>query len=125
MPTAPPKACLSIRCAGLGRDGNAYCLGCQKTRALAHGPKGVTGSPYDHRWRMQIRAPQLRRRPFCEMCNRRGRRVIATAVDHIKRHTGRDDPLFSDTRNLQSLCSSCHGFKTMYEQHHAGWGTTR
>ena len=125
MPTSPPKACLTPRCAGLGRDGESRCLSCLKVAALASGAVTSQGTPYDHTWRMKIRAPQLRRRPFCEMCQRRGRRTIATLVDHIKRHTGRSDPLFSDIRNLQSLCAGCHNFKTRHEGNHGNWGTVR
>ena len=60
------------------------------------------------------RTDQLIRDPFCRECAKRGLRVPATDVDHIKAHRG-NWKLFTDRKNLQSLCHACHSRKTMAE----------
>lgn len=62
-----------------------------------------------------LRKDQLLREPFCVECARRGERVRATVVDHIVPHRG-DRALFSDPKNLQSLCKRCHDRKTLMER---------
>lgn len=65
-------------------------------------------------WIDDLRPTQLINEPFCRECARRGERVRATEVDHIVPHRG-DMALFTDRRNLQSLCKSCHSRKTLAE----------
>lgn len=65
------------------------------------------------RWK-QLRATQLLMQPFCADCAKRGERVRASDVDHIKDHKG-NKALFYDAGNLQSLCHSCHSRKTLTE----------
>lgn len=65
------------------------------------------------RW-LVLRADQLLREPFCRECAKRGERVYATDVDHIRPHGG-DRALFYDPGNLQSLCHACHSAKTWRE----------
>ncbi len=65
-------------------------------------------------WTKVLRPGQLLREPFCRECAKRGYRVRATEVDHIKPHRG-DWALFIDPNNLQSLCHACHSAKTMAE----------
>ncbi len=57
----------------------------------------------------------LARHPLCLKCNQAGLTVAATAVDHIRPHRG-DLSIVFDTRNLQSLCASCHAKKSGTEQ---------
>jgi 5-methylcytosine-specific restriction endonuclease McrA len=61
-------------------------------------------------WR-NLRRAKLSADPVCEMCERRGRTVLAEAVDHIVeiRHGG--DP-FPPLSGLMSMCTSCHTIKT-------------
>ena len=63
-----------------------------------------------------LRSAQLLKEPFCRACAARGLRVRATDVDHIRDHKG-DWTVFTDERNLQSLCHSCHSRKTAQELH--------
>lgn len=73
-------------------------------------------------WRNDLRPNQLLREPFCRECAREARRsnrpelmrIRATDVDHIEPHRG-DWQKFTDRRNLQSLCHSCHSRKTVQE----------
>ncbi len=67
-------------------------------------------------WLDDLRPTQLLREPFCRECARRGIRTLATDVDHIEDHKG-DWGRFTDRKNLQSLCHSCHSRKTMAEMH--------
>lgn len=73
-------------------------------------------------WVDDLRPNQLLREPFCRECTARAKReglphllrVRATDVDHIKAHRG-NWKLFTDRKNLQSLCHACHSRKTMAE----------
>lgn len=66
------------------------------------------------KWLDDLRPGQLLREPFCRECAKRGLRVRAVAVDHIRPHLG-DWAVFCDPTNLQSLCESCHNRKTAKE----------
>jgi 5-methylcytosine-specific restriction enzyme A len=57
------------------------------------------------RWH-RLRTWQLRQKPWCEFCERRGITSPATVVDHRVPHRG-DQALFW-LGQLQSLCKSCH-----------------
>lgn len=61
---------------------------------------------YDHRWQ-KARLTFLARFPLCSMCQKLGRTVAATVVDHIVPHRG-DQALFWNTTNWQPLCAPCH-----------------
>ena len=61
---------------------------------------------YGRRWR-KVRAGFLRAHPLCARCERAGRVVEATVVDHIEPHRG-DRRKFWDPANWQSLCAPCH-----------------
>ena len=62
------------------------------------------------RWR-RIRAIVLADNPLCVKCERLGRVVPATDVDHID-----GDSHNNERDNLQALCRSCHTRKTNREQ---------
>lgn len=66
---------------------------------------------YDRRWRRR-RMDQLTEHPLCAACEREGRVVLASVVDHIIPHEGQADPLFWAASNLQSLCKRHHDLKT-------------
>lgn len=61
---------------------------------------------YTARWR-KARALFLYARPLCLYCERMGKIVGATVVDHIIPHKG-DYKLFWDQHNWQPLCKRCH-----------------
>ncbi len=52
--------------------------------------------------------------PLCAECERAGRVVAGTEVDHIVPHRG-DKRLFWDRSNWQTLCRACHSRKTAVE----------
>lgn len=70
-------------------------------------------------WRKDLRPTQLALQPWCEECAKLGRRVRATDVDHIVDHKG-SWALFTDRRNLRSLCHSCHSRKTLADLRKSG-----
>lgn len=53
----------------------------------------------------------LAQHPLCVECERNGRVVLATDVDHIMPHRG-DKALFWSVDNWQSLCAQHHAAKT-------------
>lgn len=63
----------------------------------------------DKRWRGKsgIRARRLALEPNCRMCAKQGHITIATVVDHIREHKGKQELFFSFT-NTQSLCVEHH-----------------
>jgi 5-methylcytosine-specific restriction protein A len=83
------------------------------------------GSPsvrgYNSKWR-KARTNYLRHHPLCAECERHGRVVPATVVDHIIPHKG-NQKLFWDTSRWQSLCKSCHDAKTARED--GGFGNRK
>ncbi|MBA4143490.1 MAG: HNH endonuclease [Nitrosospira sp.] len=56
---------------------------------------------YNSAWQ-KCRAGHLLKNPYCVRCGK-----IASVVDHIKPHK-RDQALFWDPDNRQSLCQNCH-----------------
>ncbi len=61
---------------------------------------------YDYAWQ-KARDGYLRRHPLCCLCDRQGKVVAASVVDHIVPHRG-DKALFWDRSNWQPLCKHCH-----------------
>lgn len=72
------------------------------------------------RWQ-RLRLWKLREQPLCVACLHAGRTVPAKDVDHIREHSGLNDPLAWDSDNLQSLCHSCHSSKTGRKRVRNGW----
>lgn len=109
MPRKPKKPCKHHGCPKLVEG--MYC----EEHALLHGQErrdsAVRG--YDSKWR-KARERFLKCHPLCVQCQREGRLVKATVVDHIKPHRG-DPILFWDERNWQPLCKHHHDVKTMTE----------
>jgi 5-methylcytosine-specific restriction endonuclease McrA len=78
---------------------------------------------YNHRWR-QARAAYLDANPLCVECERLGRMVPASVVDHIEPHRG-DLGKFWSRENWQALCKACHdGHKQRLEKSGAVVGCT-
>ena len=104
-------------CRGLfGCDASENCLK-KKTNSRAR-PFARAGNEH-HRfynskvWR-GIRDIQLSAYPLCERCLGLGVVTPAVAVDHVTPHKG-DWSLFIAQDNRQSLCVSCHSYKTAME----------
>lgn len=62
---------------------------------------------YGTRTWKRLRAAVLTRSPLCVECERRGRVVLATVVDHVIPFRDRPD-LGMTMSNLRSLCARCH-----------------
>ena len=69
---------------------------------------------YNARWQ-KARRTYLQQHPLCVLCEKEGRVVPATVVDHITPHKG-DSALFWDVAgNWQPLCKPHHDKKTASE----------
>lgn len=67
--------------------------------------------PYSTSTWQRLRQAKLSAQPICEACERRGRTVLAEAVDHIVAINKGGDA-FPPLDGLMSLCTSCHNSKT-------------
>lgn len=120
MPSSAPRACRIPGCAAYScSDDN-----CLNKRQATHKPKGAEGandrgalsrsSAYNSsRWR-KVRLAQISKQPLCQRCLSFDLVTIATDVDHQVPHRG-DKKLMWSASNLQSLCKSCHSWKTQEE----------
>lgn len=104
MPRSPKRPCRHPGCPNLS-DG-VYCDAHRRIYAR----EGATARGYDAKWRA-ARKRYLRRYPLCTECQRNGKLIPATVVDHILPHRG-DETLFWDESNWQALCKPCHDHKT-------------
>ena len=114
MPARIPKACRKQGCKNTTTHSSGYCelhLGCGWQRHQ----QGKTASQrgYGSQWRALRTVALERDKYLCQECLKQGRYITATTVDHIiaKAHGGSDN-----LSNLQSLCNSCHKFKTARER---------
>jgi 5-methylcytosine-specific restriction protein A len=105
------KPCKKPRCANLVTSG-AYCDLHRKIEAGAKEElrQNAYQRGYSKAWR-KARAGYLAKHPVCVECEREGRVVGATVVDHIIDHKG-DKDLFWDSDNWQPLCKLHHDRKT-------------
>ena len=114
MATAAPTPCRYPGCPAL-LSTPGYCN--KHLRVTRRQQDERRGSPasrgYDSRWR-KARALYLSLHPLCASCQRLGRTVAASVVDHIVPHRGNRD-LFWDEHNWQALCKPCHDAKTVRE----------
>ena len=111
MPRMPDHPCAHPGCPRLVPRGRKYCdvhstLHPEETRSAA-------ARGYGRRWQKASKA-FLHRHPLCVECQRNGRYIAATVVDHIQPHRG-DTKLFWDESNWQPLCKACHDRKTGLE----------
>ena len=112
MPRLPDHPCAHSGCPRLAPRGRKYCdmhssMHPEETRSA--GSRG-----YGKHWQKASKA-YLRRHPLCAECQRHGRYVAATVVDHIVPHRG-NPQLFWDESNWQPLCKACHDHKTGTEE---------
>lgn len=112
MARKPLRPCRHAGCPELTRDG--WCA--------RHKPSTRRKASADYHdwyflpiWTKRLRPAQLLKEPFCRECARNGVRTAATVADHIRPHRG-DWSLFTDEKNLQSLCLRHHSQKTLQEQ---------
>ncbi|QDV24403.1 HNH endonuclease signature motif containing protein [Aureliella helgolandensis] len=84
--------------------------GSNPANRLAAGRPNSTQRGYDRRWRV-ARRRFLSDNPACRQCEKRGRIIAATIIDHIIPHRG-DKALFWRQSNWQPLCKRCHDQKT-------------
>jgi 5-methylcytosine-specific restriction endonuclease McrA len=129
--------------AGCGRAVDAdvrYCSACAEERATegpfvrTHTPGNTDRERYKklyegNRWQDGVRPKVLQRDPFCVRCKVRPTQLIdhivpaGVAVEQVQ-DSGRY-PLdayagFYLLSNLQGLCRSCHGYKTLEDKAHTG-----
>ena len=112
MPMKPKRPCKHPGCPRL--TGGQYC----EFHASLHTRerRSAFERGYNHRWQME-RKRFLANHPLCADCERAGKLVRATVVDHVQPHRG-DKALFWDERNWQPLCKHCHNRKTRLEDQH-------
>lgn len=105
----PLKPC---RCQGCARlTSGKYCEEHQRLNTLESGRPTAAERGYNSRWQ-KARQIFLAEHPLCVECEKQGRYVEATVVDHITPHKG-DQILFWDESNWQPLCKQCHDRKTV------------
>ena len=122
MALRPLRPCAHPGCSELTRSG--YCAKHRPSDPQRRGAEAADWHSWYTKpiWRDRLRPAQLLREPFCRECAKTARtehrpellRVRATDVDHVVPHRG-NWQLFTDPKNLQSLCHACHSRKTMAE----------
>ena len=114
MPHKPKKPCAYPGCPKL-TDGQ-YCAEHKKLMDKQYDMYVRSRPAYEfyhsHVWKKK-RQDFLIEHPFCEECRRQGRLTKAILVDHII-PIGMGGSAFDD-ENLQALCASCHGKKSVIE----------
>ena len=114
MPHKPLKPCRYAGCPNLTEE--TYCpihrkLVNQKYNRYQRNQEAQ--SFYNSSAWRKLRARFLIEHPFCVECRKNGKLTKATVVDHVVpiRQGG---PAFEEN-NLQALCASCHGSKSIKE----------
>ena len=111
MPKKPKTPCLHPGCPELVEPGTKYCEKHKKLHpAEPLRERGANERGYGYAWQ-KARKAFLAAHPLCVMCQKEGKYVKATVVDHIIPHRG-DKKLFWDSSNWQSLCEHHHNLKT-------------
>ncbi len=114
MPRKPLKPCSFRGCPNLTEG--RYCEYHQKIVNAQYDKTMRNRSAYEFyhsaEWR-RLRNNFLIEHPFCEECQRQGRLTKATVVDHIV--PIQQGGALLEESNLQALCASCHGSKSIKE----------
>lgn len=87
----------------------------KKTRNYKGVPAGEHAKLYKSKRWQALRLRVLADMPICARCYSNGMIVSGTEIDHCIRHEGDLDLMF-DYDNLQPLCRSCHGMKSIRER---------
>ena len=118
MPTKPKVPCKHPGCPNLVPSGTKYC---DAHKALhPEEVRSAAGRGYGSAWRKASKQ-FLQAHPLCEECQKQGRYVKATVVDHVVPHRG-DEKLFWDRSNWRALCKRCHDKKTGNEDTLVSYG---
>lgn len=121
MPSAPRRPCAKPGCNVLSNS--TYCEAHTKAKEVAvkvervryDKERGTAHSRgYDGRWSKYSKQFRINN-PLCVMCLEKGKLTPAQCVDHIVPVTDKDDPLFWEPSNHQSLCHTDHSLKTAKE----------
>lgn len=112
MPRRPDHSCSHPGCPALVPFGTKYC----EIHRQKHPEemRSASSRGYGKAWQRESKR-FLQEHPLCVQCERQGRYVKATVVDHIVPHRG-DQNLFWDRDNWQPLCKQCHDRKTLQEE---------
>ena len=114
MPRSPDHPCRHPGCPKLVPKGKKYCDDHIALHPEEIRPAAARG--YGARWQ-RLSKLFLLSHPLCAKCQREGKYVKATVVDHIRPHRG-DPGLFWDQTNWQPLCKHHHDVKTRNEDQH-------
>ena len=119
MPYKPKHPCSYPGCPELTSE--RYCPKHKKlvnaqydTRLRDH---GAAEFYHSQEWK-RLRQDYLIEHPFCVECRKNGKLTKATVVDHIVPIRQGGPAL--DESNLQALCASCHGSKSIIEDSRFG-----
>ena len=115
MPYKLKVPCRHPGCPNLVPAGVKYCSQHMTQHARPSAERG-----YGSKWQ-KARRQFLEAHPLCVECQKNGRYMKATVVDHIIPHRG-DQKLFWDQSNWQPLCKPCHDHKTMTEDRWEEYG---
>lgn len=114
MPRKPPRPCAERGCPALVYDGSRceqHRLPKDRTRETVRASASARG--YGYKWKAK-RDRYVKDHPWCAdpYGVHQGQRVRMKIVDHIipLKRGGRDDE-----SNYQSLCMSCHNYKTAHD----------
>lgn len=117
MPSVPSYTkCQHLGCKEKRSRFNSFCLahGGRDTLPVSK-KRAEQNALYNTGYWRSIRAVQLSKHPLCASCLTVGRVTPANHVDHVFPWTQINEEAFY--RNIfQSLCHSCHGEKTYWEQ---------
>ena len=118
MPYRSNTPCKHPGCAKLVPYGSKYCDDHEVLHRSDRDSSGKRG--YNSKWQKE-RLRFLQSHPLCVRCEKEGKYVKATVVDHIVPHRG-DQILFWDRNNWEALCKRHHDVKTMtedrYQEYH-------
>ena len=122
MPSAPSRPCARPGCQLLASVGHLCIKHAEAEKVQKKQYDRQRGSSakrgYGRKWQ-NYRKIYLAEHPLCVRCEKKGRVVPATVVDHVKPHLG-DYDLFWQASNHQSICVRCHNKLTA--QHDGGFG---
>lgn len=114
MPRKPLKPCRYPGCPELTEG--TYCPLHKKIMDAQYDARcrdrGAAEFYHSKEWK-RLRQNFLIENPFCVECRKAGKLTKATVVDHIVPIRQGGHAL--DENNLQSLCASCHGSKSIRE----------